>query len=71
MPEEKYLNETVISCPRCEGKGERMKTMLDPGWPGLRTFIDRNDWMRCEMCEGSGRVFVVPARVIGPAQKAD
>lgn len=63
--QEKHPNETVTNCPRCSGGGAHMKPNLPP-----KTFVDLvNDFMKCEMCEGSGKVFVVPARVIGPAPK--
>jgi DnaJ-class molecular chaperone len=62
--QEKHPNETVTGCPRCEGTGAHIKPLLPP-----KTYVGQDDFMRCEMCEGSGKVFVVPARVIGPAPK--
>jgi len=65
MPErEEGLN--VCECPKCDGRGVVLTFHAR-----FKTEIGHNDWERCQLCEGSGRVFVVPARVIGPykAQK--
>lgn len=64
------VKPVVIGCPRCGGRGMRMKTFLDEGWKP-RTFIDASDFVKCETCQGSGLVFVVPALVIGPAPKKE
>lgn len=62
MPEE---NLTVVGCPTCKGEGRTLK--FEARFKDPISLI--HDFEPCSMCKGSGLVFVVPARVIGPAQE--
>lgn len=52
----------VVPCPGCDKTGKVMKFQAR-----MKVVVSLiHDYERCPMCEGSGLVFVVPARVIGP-----
>jgi len=59
-------NITVTECPGCKAEGRILKPETF-----MKTVISQSDYMKCPMCQGSGKVFVIPARIIGPATEGE
>lgn len=59
----------VTGCPNCGGHGSRVRGPGDEGYRGASTYVSPLDFMECEVCRGSGKVFVVPAVVWKAAPK--
>lgn len=67
MPEKENL--TVTRCPGCASSMGGSGRVLRYSARFKDPISLHGDFENCPMCEGSGLVFVIPARVIGPAQR--